>query len=282
MKKFVFVLMPFNSDFDDIYKLGIKNACTELEMYCERVDEQYYEGSMLERIYNQIHHADYIIADLSTKNPNVFYEVGYAHALNKKVILITQNGEDIPFDMKHYLHIIYDSNKISYLKEKLQDRLKWYVNDDSDGNSGAVTNKFPMGLFINDIQLEKDKRVEIAVGLSYDNRYGSAYYTARVVFTMLNSTNDMFTNRYAYDFVYPNDLPLARNNTYSKNKGKQVIHLLFDSRLHPGQLSERCEVIDIRDYDVDKIIDRTYECEVIVLMPDNPVTFRFAIVLKRA
>lgn len=273
--------MPFNSDFDDIYKLGIKNACTELEMYCERVDEQYYEGSMLERIYNQIHHADYIIADLSTKNPNVFYEVGYAHALNKKVILITQNGEDIPFDMKHYLHIIYDSNKISSLKEKLQDRLKWYVNDDSDENSGADTNELPMDLFINDTPLEKDNRVEIAVGLSYDIRFGAAYYTARVVFTLSNQTKDLFMNRYDYDFVYPNDLPLARNNTYSKNKGKQVLSLKFDNRLHPGQLAEHSEVIDIREYEAaDKVINRTYECEVIVLMPDNPVTFRFAIVFK--
>jgi len=89
MKKFIFVLMPFNEAFDDVYQLGIKAACKSEKIYFKRVDEQYYEGSMLDRIYNQIQHADYIIADMSTKNLNVFYEVGYAHALQKKVVLIT-------------------------------------------------------------------------------------------------------------------------------------------------------------------------------------------------
>ena len=53
-KDFVFVLMPFSDDFDDVYKLGIKEACREAGVYCERVDEQIYSENMLDRIYNQI------------------------------------------------------------------------------------------------------------------------------------------------------------------------------------------------------------------------------------
>jgi hypothetical protein len=49
-KPFVFVLMPFANEFNDIYELGIKAACVEAGAYCERVDEQIFEGSMLERI----------------------------------------------------------------------------------------------------------------------------------------------------------------------------------------------------------------------------------------
>ena len=105
-KPFVFVLMPFNSDFDDVYKLGIKQAVIDAGGYCERVDEQYYEERMLDRIYNQINKADLIIADLTGRNANVFYEVGYAHALEKRVILLTQNNDDIPFDLKHHFHIL--------------------------------------------------------------------------------------------------------------------------------------------------------------------------------
>jgi hypothetical protein len=52
-KPFVFVLMPFQKEFDDIFKLGIKAACNEAGAYAERVDEQIFEGSILERIYNQ-------------------------------------------------------------------------------------------------------------------------------------------------------------------------------------------------------------------------------------
>ena len=87
-KPFVFVLMPFNETFEDVYKLGIQPACEESGAYAERVDEQVFQDSILQRIYNQIAKADIIVSDLTGKNPNVFYETGYAHALGKKVILL--------------------------------------------------------------------------------------------------------------------------------------------------------------------------------------------------
>src|SRR4051812_35028355 len=107
-KFFCFALMPFSPEFDDIYNYGIKESCKNADAYCERVDEQIYHERILDRIYNQIAKADLIIADMTGRNPNVFYEVGYAHALNKPTILLTQNLEDIPFDLKHFPHIIYD------------------------------------------------------------------------------------------------------------------------------------------------------------------------------
>jgi nucleoside 2-deoxyribosyltransferase len=58
---------------------------------------------VLERVYNQIAKADIIVAEMTGRNANVFYETGYAHALNKRVVLLTQNANDIPFDLKHYL-----------------------------------------------------------------------------------------------------------------------------------------------------------------------------------
>lgn len=72
-KPFAFVLMPFDDAFNDIYQLGIKEACKEVNIFCERVDEQIFDkGTILDRIYNQITKADIIIADLSGRNPNVF------------------------------------------------------------------------------------------------------------------------------------------------------------------------------------------------------------------
>jgi nucleoside 2-deoxyribosyltransferase len=127
-KAFVFVLMPFGEDFRDVYEVGIKTACKDAGAYCERVDEQIFVESILERVYNQIAKADLIVAEMTGRNPNVFYEVGYAHALNKQVVLLTQNSEDIPFDLKHYPHIIY-GGRIAALKSQLETRVRWCIEN---------------------------------------------------------------------------------------------------------------------------------------------------------
>ncbi|MXO46874.1 hypothetical protein GRI69_01185 [Erythrobacter vulgaris] len=123
-KPFAFVLMPFSKEFSDIYKLGIQETATECGVVAERVDEQRYSETMLERIYRQIKDADFIIADMTDRNPNVFYEVGYAHALGKLVTLLTQDANDIPFDLKHHRHIVYGKS-IQSLKESLTHEFEW-------------------------------------------------------------------------------------------------------------------------------------------------------------
>jgi hypothetical protein len=125
-KPFVFVLMPFEERFADAYQLGIKAACQDAGAYCERVDEQIFVENILERVYNQIAKADIIVAEMTGRNPNVFYEAGYAHALNKRVILLTQNSDDIPFDLKHYPHVVYEG-KITLLKIELEKRIRWCI-----------------------------------------------------------------------------------------------------------------------------------------------------------
>lgn len=123
-KPFVFVLMPFADSFNDIYRLGIKSACENAGAYCERVNEQFFKESILRQVYNQIAKADLIVADMTGRNPNVFYEVGYAHALDKDVVLLTQSAEDIPFDLKHHFHIIYGQSIVDLL-DKLTPRVRW-------------------------------------------------------------------------------------------------------------------------------------------------------------
>ncbi len=145
---FCFVLMPFSSEFDDFYNYGIKESCKAAGAYCERVDEQIYQDTILSRIYNQISKADVIIADMTGRNPNVFYEVGYAHALNKPTILLTQTGEDIPFDLKHFPHIIYEK-KIGIIREHLTKRILWFKENESQ-----VTSSYK-----NDIRLYVDDQL---------------------------------------------------------------------------------------------------------------------------
>ncbi len=124
----VFVLMPFSKEFDEVYLEGIKPACTNAGVICERVDEQLFQSSILERVYDQIRTADFVVAVMTGRNANVFYEVGYAHALGKQVILLTASTEDIPFDLTHYPHIVYKDD-VLLLRAELSQRLSGYLSN---------------------------------------------------------------------------------------------------------------------------------------------------------
>lgn len=134
---FAFVLMPFDGAFDDVYKLGIKETASQLDISAERVDEQIFQEGILERIYRQIDVADLVIADMSGQNPNVFYEVGYAHAKGKLCILMTKNADDIPFDLKHHRHIVY-GDSINGLRESLAEELVWAKNEIENVRSSKI------------------------------------------------------------------------------------------------------------------------------------------------
>lgn len=157
-KPFCFVLMPFSESFDDTYELGIKAVCKDAGAYCERVDEQIFNERILDRVYNQISKADIIIADMTGRNANVFYEVGYAHALGKRTILLTQNTDDIPFDLKDYPHIIY-GGKITDLKEKLTKRVEWFI---ANPNPDEGEYKLGIELYVGEKNISLEK-VEVSI-----------------------------------------------------------------------------------------------------------------------
>ncbi len=159
-KPFVFTLMPFEPSFNDVYKLGIKPACTEVGAYCERVDEQIFTESILDRIYNQISKSDLIVADMTGRNPNVFYETGYAHALGKRVVLITKDSDDIPFDLKHYSHIVYGGS-ISDLKEKLQEHVTWFLSHPIEEEVEEVQWMKELPFYLNEVAHEHDMVVDV-------------------------------------------------------------------------------------------------------------------------
>lgn len=152
-KLFCFVLMPFAPEFDDVYQIGIKEACEKAGAYCERVDEQIFSERILDRIYNQIAKADVVIADMTGRNANVFYEVGYAHALGKPTVLLTHSPDDIPFDLKHFPHIIYESG-LSGLRDRLIKTVRWHVDHPT---ASLADSGFPLDLMVNGISPNKSK-----------------------------------------------------------------------------------------------------------------------------
>lgn len=93
-----FVLMPFAKEFDLVYDT-IVDALKGL-MICSRADDLRLGAHILERVLRGIATAELIIADLTGRNPNVFYELALAHTRTKDVLLLTQNMEDVPFDLR--------------------------------------------------------------------------------------------------------------------------------------------------------------------------------------
>ena len=121
-EELVFVIMPFGEKFDLVYEC-IEKSVTQAQLKCVRADKEVFSGIIMDKIRENIARAGIIIAELSEQNPNVFYELGLVHAWNKKVIMITQNIRNIPFDLKHWRMVIYDRSNINGLKEKLRTEL---------------------------------------------------------------------------------------------------------------------------------------------------------------
>ncbi|MBJ2181607.1 hypothetical protein JC795_25860 [Pseudomonas veronii] len=98
-KKKVFVLTPFHPRFEETYRL-ISGACQDVGLSCTRGDEQFIQGGILSHILREMTTAGIIIANIDGRNPNVFYELGIAHALGKGVIILASGLDDIPFDLR--------------------------------------------------------------------------------------------------------------------------------------------------------------------------------------
>lgn len=108
--KNAFVLMPFVETLTDVYNFLIKGALEEAGYQVTRADDIKSQSNILEDIVKGIIESDLIVADLTDSNPNVYYELGIAHALQKKVVLITQDIDELPFDLKSYRVIGYSTH----------------------------------------------------------------------------------------------------------------------------------------------------------------------------
>lgn len=119
-----FVMMPFVPELHYFYLYLKQHIEQHHGLRCERADDQVLTKPLLDKINAFIREADVIIADCSGRNPNVFYELGIAHALGKKVILITRDSvKEAPSDIRHYEFIQYELDKHVEFLVKLDNAL---------------------------------------------------------------------------------------------------------------------------------------------------------------
>ena len=118
-KNLCFVLMPFVLELEPVYQRIREVTVIEHQLSCIRADSIYSAEIIIDEIWEKICQAHIVIADATGKNPNVFYEMGLAHALGKDVVILAQSMDDIPFDLRHRRILIYSLSRLEEFAIKL-------------------------------------------------------------------------------------------------------------------------------------------------------------------
>lgn len=114
-----FVMMPFVEPIGGYYKSIYEVAIAKAGLKPLRADDEIFgTGKIIDQIWSGITAAKVLVAELTGRNPNVFYELGLAHALEKPVVLVSSNQEDVPFDLQH-IRVIYYEMRDPFWGEKL-------------------------------------------------------------------------------------------------------------------------------------------------------------------
>lgn len=104
-----FVMQPFAAPLGDYYEKIYKPAIEKAGLRPVRADAEIFgTGKIMDQVWQGINAATVLVAELTNRNPNVFYELGLAHALKKPVVLVSSREEDVPFDLQHIRVIYYD------------------------------------------------------------------------------------------------------------------------------------------------------------------------------
>ncbi len=108
-------------ELEDVHNT-VKKCFEKIGVEAERADDIEHDGKITEEIIEKIKSAEFLFADLTGARPNVYYEVGFAHALSKRVILFRKKGESLHFDLAGYNCPEYKN--MSDLENKLSTRLE--------------------------------------------------------------------------------------------------------------------------------------------------------------
>jgi hypothetical protein len=121
----VSAMMPFHPSFTPVYE-ALQRTAQAVGLRCRRADDIWENPAVIQDVVSLIDRSRVVICDCSTRNPNVFYEIGIAHTLGREVILISQSAEDIPFDLRHLRYVQYLNNGegLTQLAARLQQRLE--------------------------------------------------------------------------------------------------------------------------------------------------------------
>ncbi|HEX3129035.1 MAG TPA: hypothetical protein VH394_17005, partial [Thermoanaerobaculia bacterium] len=124
MKPTCFVLMPFAEEYKEVYEHAIAPAADAAGFDCHRADHASGPSAIISDIIKDIFAADVVIADVSGSNPNVFYELGIAHTIdNKTLVICEKTDQKLPFDLASYRITFYRRN-IDGIEKELRGKIE--------------------------------------------------------------------------------------------------------------------------------------------------------------
>ena len=106
-----FIVMPFSLEWSGDVHRTLSGACQTLAVQPVRGDDVFTPTDILVDIWHSLNGADFVIADITGRNPNVLYELGIAHTLAKPVLIISRNAADIPIDLSTRRVILYGQSE---------------------------------------------------------------------------------------------------------------------------------------------------------------------------
>jgi len=128
----VFCVMPFSETWSDtVWKSCIALAASRAGLTAKRGDTTLRTGNLTQNVWNEVLESGCIVADLTTPNPNVYYEVGLAHALGRDMFVMVQKGTNLPADLKPAHYLEYDMGDLAAGANELQAQLEaWRDHQD--------------------------------------------------------------------------------------------------------------------------------------------------------
>lgn len=211
--KACFVIMPFSDVdgyeeghfyhvYEDIIKPAVKGAGYEPQ----RSDDEKQTNLIHLDILNRLIDAPIAICDLSSRNPNVLFELGIRQAFDKPVVLIQEKGTQRIFDIAPLRYIEYSKemryHEVLAVQRELQEAITATVHASSDNNFNSIVRLLSIGKPAQVPQLDRDKREN----LTFDMLNAQVREIRNMLDLVLNNSN-----RQVLYFEQDRDLALLEN-----------------------------------------------------------------------
>jgi len=215
-----FVISSFSKQMDDVFD-AIRDAVSRLGYGCQRADTYYHGNEITGEIHDRIRQSAFLVADLSEPSPNVFYEVGFARGIGKRVILLSRDEPAKQFDLRNVQQIVYET--LRELRQRLHETVRQEIGDTEkqptrSASASEVPGRSEAALTPNDFLVAYTTQIEQATDSA---RKASAYLNRARVYSSLQLVEQGIEDLESARKLNPNDPQIYIDLGYVYNQVKR-------------------------------------------------------------